>query len=101
MGNFSRDTFKLTNIMHQLITGEPVSNPTHYVGIRLQQGVPVLDADWNELEDIHRYDVQTCLQYFYGNGIPTGNNGFQIGTVTQDNNFKIETLHVPICGQWV
>jgi hypothetical protein len=37
MGNFSRDTFDKLK---------------HYVGVRLQQGVPIVDADWNELEDI-------------------------------------------------
>nr|BFE80521.1 hypothetical protein GCM10020093_031220 [Planobispora longispora] len=26
-----------------------------YIGIRLQQGVPLLDRDWNELEDIRRH----------------------------------------------
>ena len=34
MGNFSRNTF------------DPVKD---YVAVRLQQGVPILDADWNEL----------------------------------------------------
>ena len=40
MGNFSRDTF------------DPNKN---YVGVRLQQGVPLVDADWNELNDIIRH----------------------------------------------
>lgn len=89
MGDFSRNTFKLTNIMHQLITGEPVSNPTHYVGIRLQQGVPVLDADWNELEDIRRMELLAMIRYFIGNGVPAGNQGFQILTTSGQNNFSV------------
>lgn len=89
MGDFSRNTFKLTNIMHQLITGEPVSNPTHYVGIRLQQGVPVLDADWNELEDIRRMELLTMIRYFIGNGVPAGNQGFQILSTSGQNNFSV------------
>ena len=42
MGNFSRDTF------------DPAKA---YVGVRLQQGVPVLDADWNELNDVIRQEL--------------------------------------------
>jgi len=89
MGNYSRDTFKLTNVMHQLITGEPVSNPRHYVGVRLQQGVPVLDADWNELEDIRRIELLAMLRHFIGNGVPAGNQGFQILSTTGDNDFSV------------
>lgn len=89
MGDISRDTFKLTNVMHQLISGETVPNPRHYVGVRLQQGVPILDADWRELEDIRRFELQENLRDFYGDGIPAGNDGFKIGPVTEDNNFFI------------
>ena len=92
MGNFSRDSFKETNVLGNLLQlmPTPVTNPRQYVGVRLQQGVPILDADWNELEDIRRFDLQTCLKHYFGDGIPDGNQGFQIGVVTQDNNFKIE-----------
>ena len=89
MGNFSRDTFKLTNVMHQLITGEPVSNARHYLGVRLQQGVPVLDADWNELEDIRRTELLVMLRHFIGNGVPAGNQGFQVLSTSGDNDFSI------------
>jgi hypothetical protein len=92
MGNFSRDSFKETNILGnllQLVT-TPVTNPRQYVGVRMQQGVPILDADWNELEDLRRYDLQACLKNFFGDGIPDGDKGFEIAVVTQDNNFKIE-----------
>lgn len=89
MGNFSRNTFKLTNIMHQLITGESVSNPRHYVGVRLQQGVPLVDADWNELEDIRRIELMAILSHFIGNGVPAGNQGFRISTTSGDNDFSI------------
>ncbi len=89
MGDFSRNTFQLTNIMHQLITWEPVSNPAHYVGIRLQQGVPVLDADWNELEDIRRSELLAMIRYFIGNGVPAGNQGFQILSTSGQNNFSV------------
>jgi len=101
MGDYSRDSFKLTNTLHQLQTGETVVDPRHYVGVRMQQGVPLLDSDWNELEDIRRYDVQLSLRHFYGDGIPLGNNGFQIGPVTTDNNFKIENGIALVAGMLV
>lgn len=89
MGDFSRDTFKLTNVLHQLVTGETVSSPRHYVGVRLQQGVPILDADWRELEDIRRFELQENLREFFGEGVPDGNGGFKIGSVTEGNDFFI------------
>lgn len=89
MGNYSRDTFKLTNVMHQLLTGATVTDPQHYVGVRLQQGVPMLDADWNELEDIRRMELLVMIRYFIGNGVPAGNQGFQISSSGGDNNFSI------------
>ena len=66
MGDFSRSTFDRLK---------------HYVGVRLQQGVPLLDADWNELEDIRRYEVQAFLKWFVGDGVPAGNDGFRIAAL--------------------
>lgn len=63
MGDFSRNTFDRVK---------------HYVGVRLQQGSPLLDADWNECEDIRRYEVQAFLKWFVGDGVPAGNDGFRI-----------------------
>ena len=63
MGDFSRSTFDQVK---------------HYIGIRLQQGVPLVDADWNELEDIRRFEVQAFLKWFVGDGVPAGNDGFRI-----------------------
>jgi hypothetical protein len=77
MGNFSRDTF---------------DELKHYVGVRLQQGVPLVDADWNEQEDIRRYELQAFLKWFVGNGVPEGNDGFCILPVTDEtgNDFIIK-----------
>ena len=60
MGNFSRDTFNKLK---------------HYVGVRLQQGVPLVDADWNEGEDIRKHELQNFLKWFVGDGIIQGNPG--------------------------
>lgn len=75
MGNFSRDTFDRLK---------------HYVGVRLQQGVPLIDADWNEQEDIRKSEMQTFLKWFAGNGVPIGNDGFLIIAASgTTNNFGI------------
>lgn len=50
----------------------------HYVGVRLQQGVPLLDADWNELEDLRRYEAETLGAWFLGDGVPVGSDGFRV-----------------------
>ncbi|PID86943.1 MAG: hypothetical protein CSB13_01850 [Chloroflexi bacterium] len=71
MGNFSRDTFNRLK---------------HYVGVRLQQGVPLVDADWNELEDIRKYELQAFLKWYVGDGVPTGNNGFRITFIVAIND---------------
>ena len=75
MGNFSRDTFDKSK---------------HYVGVRLQQGVPLVDADWNEQEDIRKYDLQAFRKWFVGNGVPSGNNGFRITAIDNANDFIIK-----------
>ncbi len=91
MGDYSRDTFKLTNVMHQMLTGETVTDPQHYVGVRLQQGVPLLDADWNELDDIRRTEAQALLNFFIGSGVPANNTGFEITGSGASNSFTIGT----------
>jgi len=49
----------------------------HYIGIRLQQGVPLLDRDWNELEDIRRYYERMLRAHYIGEGVPDI-DGFKI-----------------------
>ena len=41
-----------------------------YIGVRLQQGVPLLDRDWNELEDIRRYLERMLRRHYIGEGVP-------------------------------
>ena len=38
--------------------------------MRLQQGVPLLDRDWNEMEDIRRYFERTLREHYIGDGVP-------------------------------
>lgn len=60
-----------------------------YVGVRLQQGVPIVDADWNELEDVRKFEVRAFLKWFVGNGIPDGSDGFRIDGTGASNSFTI------------
>jgi hypothetical protein len=89
MGDYSRDTYRLTNAVHQLLTGSTVSGAQHYVGVRLQQGVPMLDADWNELEDIRNMELAAVLRLFIGDGVPTQSAGFAISESGVANDFAI------------
>lgn len=78
MGDFSRDTFDQLK---------------HYVSVRLQQGVPLVDADWNEQDDIRKHELQAFLKWFVGNGVPKDNDGFHILAIPEgeaDNDFVIK-----------
>lgn len=78
MGNYSRNTFR------------PDRN---FTGVRLQTGVPLLDADWNELEDVRKHELQSALAAYVGDGIPAGQSGFQIAAIEDApgaaNDFRI------------
>jgi len=84
MGNFSRDTF---------------DEVKHYVSIRLQQGVPIIDADWNEQDDIRRVEVEAFLRWFIGDGVPYGNDGFALTAVAESNDFEIAAGRCLVSGR--
>jgi hypothetical protein len=74
-GNFSNDK------------NDTFDDTKHYVGVRIQQGVPLLDRDWNESEDIRRYQELSIRRYL-GDGTP--DDGFKIGALaTPGNGFII------------
>src|SRR5262249_51070988 len=50
--------------------------------VRLQQGVPIVDADWNELDDIRKFDLRTYLKWFVGDGIPDSSDAFKVDAIT-------------------
>ena len=59
-----------------------------FIGTRLQQGVPLLDRDWNELEDIRRYQDVMLRQHYLGDGTP--NDGFRVSALDPlANDFMI------------
>lgn len=68
MGNFSRDP------QTRLVDAQA----KHYVGNRVQQGVPLLDADLHLLEGLHREQLESVGQWMLGNGVPVGNDGFRV-----------------------
>ncbi len=59
-------------------TFEAFAKTRHYVSVRIKQGVPLVDADLNELEDLRRYELRNFLRWFVGDGAPDNNNGFRI-----------------------
>src|SRR4030095_7946567 len=74
MGNFSRNTF------------DPLKN---YVGVRLQQGVPVLDADWNELNDVTRQELYGTFSLTFTDGVQPGGFDFEVGFRDEPNDFSV------------
>ena len=84
MGNFSRNTFNALK---------------RYVSVRLQQGVPLVDADWNEMEDIRKYELRAFLKWFVGDGVPEGNDGFRIVPLAGNGlNTIVLTAQTPATG---
>ena len=61
-----------------------------HVNVRLQQGVPIVDADWNLLDDIRKFELRAFLKWYVGDGVPDGNDGYRITALpTKDNDFTI------------
>ncbi|MFE5687011.1 DUF6519 domain-containing protein [Streptomyces sp. NPDC056512] len=60
-----------------------------FVRVRLQQGVPIVDADVNEREDIQKFELRAFLKWFVGDGVPEGNDGFRIVGTGLPNDFEI------------
>lgn len=56
-------------------TYDPLLN---YVSVRLQQGVPLVDSDWNERDDIRRAELRAFWRWFVGDGVLLGSDAFRI-----------------------
>lgn len=76
-GPYSRNTF------------EDFAKLRHYVGVRFKQGVPLVDADLNEMDDQRRFELRSFLRWFVGDGVPDGNDGFKILPAAQPNDVLI------------
>ncbi len=49
-----------------------------YVGLHIEQGVPLLDRDLNLLHDLITATLRSVITRYIGNGIPAGADGFAI-----------------------
>src|SRR5207247_4350933 len=50
---------------------------------------PIVDADWNELDDIRKFEIRAYLKWFVGDGVPDGNDGFRIDGTGLTNDVSI------------
>lgn len=58
----------------------------HYVSVRTPQGVPLVDADLNEADDIRSFDLRSFLRWYVEDGVPDGSDAFRIvGTGAADD----------------
>ena len=60
-----------------------------YIGLHIEQGVPILDRDLNLLQDLLTAAVRSIVTRYIGNGIPSGGQGFAIQAIPAANNFRI------------
>lgn len=79
----------MTSTPYSRNTFEEFAKVRHYVSVRLKQGVPLVDADINELQDLRRYEVRNFVRWFVGNGVPPDNDGFRIQPSPDANDVVI------------
>jgi hypothetical protein len=63
-----------------------------YISVRIGQGVPLVHADLNELDDIRNFEVRAFLKWFVGDGVPEGSDAFNITALAAPaaSDFTIE-----------
>lgn len=59
-----------------------------YVGIHIEQGVPVLDRDLNLLHDLVAATVRSVVTRYIGNGVPAGADGFAVRALPSGQNSR-------------
>ncbi len=64
-----------------------------YVGLHIQQGVPLLDRDLNLLHDLITAMVRSVFTRYIGNGIPAGADGFAIQALPSPQNVQDFTIN--------
>jgi hypothetical protein len=79
MGNFSKPP--LDTLISNLDKG--------YVGLRIEQGVPLLDRDVTLLNDLISATVRAVVSRYIGDGVAAGSEGFAIAAIPADNDFRI------------
>ncbi|WP_034160007.1 hypothetical protein [Sphingomonas sp. ERG5] len=61
-----------------VITPDTFDPLKRFVSVRLQQGVPLVDADWNEGQDAQRFTSRSYRRWYVGDGVPYGSDAFRI-----------------------
>lgn len=80
MGNFSRTPLDV--LQANLAKG--------YVGLHIEQGVPILDRDLNLLNDVISATVRAIVSRYIGDGFSVGREGFAIEEIPAANDFVIQ-----------
>ena len=64
-----------------------------FVRVRLGQGVPIVDADVNEREDIAMFEQRAFQKWYAGDGVPEGNGAFRVAAsvASTAGNFTIRS----------
>lgn len=60
-----------------------------YLGVHVEQGVPLLDRDLNLLNDLALAAVRIIASGYIGDGIAAGRDGFEIQAIPADNDLRI------------
>lgn len=60
-----------------------------YVGLHIEQGVPLLDRDLNLMQDLVSAGLQSLFSRFVGDGVPAGADGFRIEALPAAQDFRI------------
>jgi hypothetical protein len=72
-----------------VITPDRFDPMLRYVNVRVQQGVPIVDADENERDDIRKFELRAFLKWFVGDGVPEGSDGFRVAGAGLANDFQV------------
>jgi hypothetical protein len=62
-----------------------------YVGLHIEQGVPLLDRDLNLLQDLIVAQVRAMFSRYVGNGVADGSEAFRIEPVADPQDFRINS----------
>lgn len=85
MGDFSRSPLEF--LAESLRNG--------YVGVHVEQGVPILDRDLNLMHDLVSAVARAITTRYIGSGIAAEQDGFEIVQVPGDNNdVRINDFHI-------
>ena len=70
----------------------------NYVAVRMQQGVPLVDADWNEMNDIIRHEIYDGLKQIFPNGDFVSGDSLRVSYDETNERIEVEPGSVIIRG---